>query len=88
MSKLYEIVVFTASQRIYADRVLNLIDPKKRISHRMYREHCIVVNNSYYLKNLRALGRNMKDVIVVDDNNITGLLQPDNFYKIEPFDGS
>jgi TFIIF-interacting CTD phosphatase-like protein len=37
MSKLFEIVVFTASQKIYADRILNLIDPKSRISHRLYR---------------------------------------------------
>jgi hypothetical protein len=24
----------------------------------------------------------------IQDNNIAGLLQPENFYKIEPFEGS
>ena len=37
MSKLYEIIVFTASQKLYADKVLDLIDPKNRITHRLYR---------------------------------------------------
>lgn len=66
MSKLYEIVVFTASQKLYADKVLDLIDPKRRIAHRLYREHCIVINKSYYLKNMRILGRNLSQLVVVD----------------------
>ena len=37
MSKIYEIVLFTASQKLYADKVMDLIDPKKRIAHRLYR---------------------------------------------------
>ena len=88
MSKLYEIVLYTASQRVYADKVINLIDPKKRISHRLYREHCIVVNKTHYLKNVKILGRNNQDIIIVDDNNMAGMLQPNNFYKIDVFDGN
>jgi len=37
MSQLYEIIVFTASQKLYADKIIDQIDPKKRISHRLYR---------------------------------------------------
>lgn len=66
MSRLFEIVVFTASQKLYADKVLDLIDPKKRISHRLYREHCIVINKTYYLKNLKILGRDLSYTIIVD----------------------
>lgn len=66
MSKLYEIIVFTASQKSYADKVIDLIDPKKRIAHRLYRDHCIIINKSYYLKNMRILGRNLKNIIIVD----------------------
>ena len=66
MSKIYEIVVFTASQRLYADKVIDMIDPKRRISHRLYRENCIVINKTFYLKNLQILGRNLKDTIIVD----------------------
>ena len=59
MSQLFEIVVFTASQKLYADKVLDSIDPKGRISHRLYRENCIVINKTFYLKNLKILGRNL-----------------------------
>jgi Dullard-like phosphatase family protein len=88
MSKLYEIIIFTASQKLYASRIIDMIDPKNRVSHRLYREHCRTVNKTYFLKDVRTLGRNPKDIIIVDDNNIAGLLQPENFYKIDPFEGS
>ena len=34
------------------------------------------------------LGRNTEDIIIVDDNSMAGMLQPDNFYKIDAFDGN
>ena len=37
---LYEIVIFTASVKDYADTILNQLDPEKKfISYRLYREH-------------------------------------------------
>ena len=66
MSQLYELIVFTASQKQYADKVVQEIDPKKRISHVLNRDHCIVINKIYYLKNLKILGRDLKQVILVD----------------------
>jgi TFIIF-interacting CTD phosphatase-like protein len=66
MSQLYELIVFTASQKQYADKVIQEIDAKKRISHVLNRDHCIVINKIYYLKNLKILGRDLKQVILVD----------------------
>lgn len=66
MSQLFEIIVFTASQKQYADKVVAQIDPKKRISHVLNREHCIIINKAYYLKNLKVLGRDLKQMILVD----------------------
>ena len=66
MSQIYEIVVFTASQKQYADKIIAQIDPKKRISHLLNRDHCIIINKIYYLKNLKILGRDLKQVILVD----------------------
>lgn len=40
LSKYYEIVVFTASRSMYADKAIEFIDPNHLISHRLYRESC------------------------------------------------
>ena len=40
MAKYYEIVIFTASLPGYADFILDLIDPEKHISYRLYRDQC------------------------------------------------
>jgi len=66
MSQIYEIIIFTASQKQYADKVVPQIDPKKRISHVLNRDHCIIINKLYYLKNLKILGRDLKNTILVD----------------------
>ena len=39
MSKYYELVIFTAGTKDYADYALKYIDPEEKIMHRLYREH-------------------------------------------------
>jgi len=68
MSQIYEIIIFTASQKQYADKVIAQIDPRKRISHVLHRDHCLIINKTYYLKNLKILGRDLKQTILVDVN--------------------
>lgn len=66
MSQLFELVIYTAGVQDYTDKVLRNIDPKNRIKYRLYREHCTILNKSYFLKNLRLIGRNLKQTILVD----------------------
>ena len=37
MSKHYEVVIFTAAVKEYADNILDSIDSQKRITYRLYR---------------------------------------------------
>ena len=41
MSKIFQIVIFTASHKKYADAILNRLDPsRKLITKRLYRDSC------------------------------------------------
>lgn len=50
MSKHYELVIFTAALQDYADWIIDRLDEKKRISHRLYRQHTSVSGNNYHIK--------------------------------------
>ena len=59
MAPFYEIIIYTASQRCYADRLLNIIDSEQHlIDHRLYREHCLYIDGNY-VKDLNALNRDL-----------------------------
>ncbi len=47
MSIYYEIVIFTAATKEYADWILDLMDNKKVISYRLYRQHTVAHNNCF-----------------------------------------
>jgi len=66
MSKLYEIVIFTAGMQDYADGVLDLLDQEGRISYRLYRQHC-QRDGPVYIKDLSLIGRDLKRTIIVDN---------------------
>ena len=67
LSKLYEIVIFTASVSKYANTLLDILDKDNHCSFRLFREHCSMMGLTY-IKNLDKLGRDLKDVIIVDNS--------------------
>ena len=78
LSPYYEIVIFTASVREYADEILDMIDKEKKwIQHRLYREHTTVLKRTY-LKDLNKLGRDLNKVIIIDNACDNFQLQTDN----------
>eukprot|EP00829_Urostomides_striatus_P020646 TRINITY_DN884_c0_g1_i3.p6 TRINITY_DN884_c0_g1~~TRINITY_DN884_c0_g1_i3.p6 ORF type:complete len:113 (-),score=33.27 TRINITY_DN884_c0_g1_i3:12-350(-) len=58
-AKFFEIIVYTASEKDYADRIINILDPtKKLIKYRLFRNACIDFGG-VYVKDLHALGRDL-----------------------------
>ena len=58
-SQFCEIVIFTASRQEYADRMLDFLDPEKKlIKHRLFRESCTKIGKAY-VKDLNRLGRDL-----------------------------
>ena len=74
----FEIVIFTAGLKIFADAVLNAIDPNQEFfSHRLFRDSCYIKDGKY-IKNLSILDRDLDRTILVDDSVEAFGFQPSN----------
>lgn len=73
-SRTFELVLFTAARKEYADVIVDRIDPSKRFFHaRLYRQHCeqiggSIISPEFFVKNIRvAMNRAIRDCIIVDN---------------------
>ena len=86
MSKLYEIVIFTASLSEYAIPLLDFIDKNKYCEHKLFREHCYIYENKgspRYIKDLSKLNRDLNSLIILDNNPICYYFNKDNGIPIK-----
>ena len=86
MATLYEIVIFTASLSQYANPLVGFVDKKKKCTFRLYREHCCSLSNGFttsFIKDLRKLDRDMKCLILIDNNPKSYMLNKENGIPIK-----
>jgi len=90
IKKFYNIVIFTASEKIYADSILNCIDPNGELfDFRLYRNNCLKVkieSDYVYIKDLRIIRNfNIKDMIIIDHSAFNFAFHLENRIPIQPF---
>ena len=76
----FDIAIFTASSKGYADTIINYIDPSNTIfKFRLYREACISIQDYVYIKDLRII-RNYdpSNIILIDNSLYSFISQPKN----------
>lgn len=81
----FEVVVFTAGEKAYADTILDMVDPNRYIDHRLYRESTTELHGFQFVKDLNSLGRDMRQVIMVDNSLMSMIATPDNCVLIKDF---
>ena len=78
LAPFYEIIIFTAAVKDYADNLLDSIDKEKQwIKYRLYRQHTTIMNNAN-VKDIGKLGRDLKRVIIIE----LGTYETPNHYEM------
>ena len=86
VSTIFEIVIFTASLSEYANPLLDFVDKNKKCKYRLYREHCCSFSNGFtnsFTKDLKKLDRDMKCLIIIDNNPKSYMLNKENGVPIK-----
>ncbi|GBG27543.1 CTD nuclear envelope phosphatase 1-like [Hondaea fermentalgiana] len=77
-SQWFDLAVFTAGDRSYADPIIDFLDDGNGIlKERYYRQHCQTVGG-YHLKDLRVVSSDLSRIAIIDDNEAGALLNPNN----------
>ena len=87
IKKYFDLGIFTAARKTYADTIIDYIDPKKEIfKFRIYRNACISIKQTIYIKDLRILKNyDLKDVILLDNSLYSFMNQLSNGVLINSF---
>ena len=84
LSRYYEIVLFTTNMVGIGDPVMSLLDPQGLAMHRLHRDATRFVNG-HHVKDLSRLNRNVKKIVLVDDDAHAAMLQPANLIRVAPY---
>ena len=89
MKLLYELVVFSAGTPDYVDPIIELIEKEEKFfDYVLYRQHIMIDEDGDSIKNLNLLGRDLKNIIIIDDIQKYFKLQKENGICIRPFCGN
>ena len=81
----YELILFTTKSKYYTIPVMNVIHRnKKYFDFIFYKEHCIIIGNTY-VKDLTRIGRSLDSTIIVDNLPQHFKLQKENGINIKSF---
>ena len=87
VSKHFDVGIFTASVKEYADAVISFLDPEnKLIKFRLYRNNCINFNDAFTVKDLRIFKNvDLKKIVLLDNSMYSFAAQINNGILINSF---
>lgn len=89
LSKLYEIVIFTASTEDYAAKAVDSFDPERKyIKTILSKNSCVLTKQGYWVKDLRIISdRLLSRMLIVDNLVLSYAFHLENGVPITSFDG-
>ena len=83
----YELISFSLESKEFSNVILNEIEKnKKYFDYNLYKEHGTLFGNRL-VKDINKLGRDIRKVIIVDDDENNIILNKENGIKIKPYLG-
>lgn len=73
MSAYFEIVSFCPALPSQVDKIIDVLDPRKVVSYRLYKHHTLTIrsqasrNGRLSVKCLERIGRDMEEIILLDN---------------------
>ena len=84
----FELILFSSGSYDYVNPIINMIEKDEQFfEYILYRKHVEYDEKGDIIKNLDMLGRNLKNIIIVDDIYQYFRLHKDNGICIKPFKG-
>ena len=89
MKLLFELIIFTSGTPDYVDPIIKMIEKDEQFfDYILYRQHITIDENGDKIKDLSIIGRDLKNVIIIDDISRYFKLQKRNGICIRPFHGN
>ena len=87
MKQYYELISFSSEPNDITKSILKEIESKEKVfDYNFGREHCILYENTL-VKDISLIGRDLTNIIIVDDNENSFKLNEENGIKISKFEG-
>ncbi|KAH3679051.1 hypothetical protein WICMUC_001246 [Wickerhamomyces mucosus] len=87
LSQYYEIVLFSSNYMMYNEKIVEKLDPLRAyISYQLYKEHCLYKDGSH-IKDLSKLNRDLSKTLILEVDEDSIKLQPENAIKLPKWDG-
>ena len=89
MKPLFELILFSSGTADYVNPIIKIIEKnEKYFDHILYRHHITLDDDGNNVKNLDLIGRDLKNIIIIDDIPRYFHLQKRNGINIKPFCGN
>ncbi|CAH6721788.1 mitochondrial import inner membrane translocase subunit Tim50p [[Candida] jaroonii] len=87
LSQYYEIVIFGSNSQVFSERAANKLDPLHAyVSYALFKEACRYKDGKL-IKDLSLLNRDLSKTVIIDVNEDSYSLQPENAIPMKAWDG-
>lgn len=82
VSEWYDIIIFTASMKQYADPLIDQLDTKRLVKGRLFRESCLSKDGNF-IKDLSLIKQDLTSTIIIDNSPIAYSHNKENAIPID-----